>query len=350
VFEGQNSYSLREETAKRRLYRTAFSEQEIQQVAETLLCGLREYDHRFQRDYERLSLECLLIDQQTHRLYLRDPWLAGEQSSHADPLTSLLLHYPSPEKLRAAHSSKCDDYKEFLSNLFSVGAIALELKRLEFADGIYLKKREVNYEEVRGRIAEVADERLRKGLECLMNDNPNERKKIYQLWGIENREEHYLQPILTHKDDTSINKVQQRNPRDASPISLSNFHPSAAQLQQQGLKMVPSEVLIVPPLTIQQKGRTDPPPSSRTNGSNHSPIRQTHPQIIYQPKPTFSPLPTNNIQFQPPYFHPLSTKPPTSPLPSFLQFNHPPNPHYPPVNTIPNGVFPPPFTPPPSFH
>jgi hypothetical protein len=144
VFQGQNSYSLREESAKRRLYRTAFHEGEIQQVAETLLCGLREYDHRFQRDYERLSLESLLIDQQTHRLYLRDPWLGGETAGQSDPVNSLLLHYPSPEKLRAAHSNKCEDYKELLSNLFSVGAIALELKRLEFADGIYLKKREVN--------------------------------------------------------------------------------------------------------------------------------------------------------------------------------------------------------------
>ena len=82
-------------------------------MAETLLCGLREYDHRFQRDYDRLSLDSLVIDQRTHRLYLRDPWLAGDNNSGAqnDPLTSLLLHYPSPEKLRTAYSSKCEDYK-----------------------------------------------------------------------------------------------------------------------------------------------------------------------------------------------------------------------------------------------
>jgi hypothetical protein len=153
-------------------------------VAETFLCGLREYDHRFQRDYDRLSLESLVIDQKTKRLYLRDPWLAGEQPGHSDPLTSLLLHYPSPEKLRTAYSSRCEDYKEFLSNLFSVAAIALELKRLDFADGIYLKKREVNYEEIRVRLGEFGNERLRKGLECLLDANPNERKKIYQMWGI----------------------------------------------------------------------------------------------------------------------------------------------------------------------
>jgi hypothetical protein len=37
---------------------------------------------------------------------------------------------------------------------------------------------------------------MRKGLECLLNADPNERKKIFQMWGIENKEEHYLRPIL----------------------------------------------------------------------------------------------------------------------------------------------------------
>ncbi len=179
-----------------------------------------------------------------------------------------------------------------------------------------------------------------------MDGNPSERKKIYQLWGIENREEHYLQPILTSKDNTPINQAQ-RNSRDASPISLSHYHPSAAQLQQQGLKMVPSEVLLVPPLTIQQNGRTDPPVSSRTNASDHSPIRQTYPQIIYHPKPTFVPSTTNHVQFQQPaYFQTPTTRQPTS-LPSFLQFNHPPNHHH--LNSTPSSQLSPNFAPPPSF-
>ena len=46
-----------------------------------------------------------------------------------------------------------EDYKDFLSNLFTIGAIALQLNRLEFADGIYVKKKEVNYEEINHRLA-----------------------------------------------------------------------------------------------------------------------------------------------------------------------------------------------------
>ena len=54
--------------------------------------------------------------------------------------------YPSPEKLASLASPKMEALNEFLSNLFSVGAIALELKRLEFADGIYSKRKEVQYD------------------------------------------------------------------------------------------------------------------------------------------------------------------------------------------------------------
>jgi len=36
-----------------------------------------------------------------------------------------------------------ESFNEFLSNLFSVGVICLELKRLDFADAIYSKRREV---------------------------------------------------------------------------------------------------------------------------------------------------------------------------------------------------------------
>ena len=44
------------------------------------------------------------------------------------------------------------EVREFLSNLFSIGVIALELKRLEFADSIYIRKREINAEEVGRRL------------------------------------------------------------------------------------------------------------------------------------------------------------------------------------------------------
>jgi hypothetical protein len=120
---------------------------------ETFLCGLREYDHRFQRDYTQLSLDSIVIDQKSKKITLKDPWLASAQSSdHTDAITSLLLQYPSPEKLRTAMSSKLEDFKEVLSNLFSIGVMALELNRLEFADGIYTRKKEVNYDEIKLRL------------------------------------------------------------------------------------------------------------------------------------------------------------------------------------------------------
>ena len=72
----------------------------------------------------------------------------------------------------------------FMSNLFSVGVICLELKRLEFADKVYNKKKEVNYEEVARRVEEIQDGRLRKGVAMLLDGNPQERKKVFQVWGV----------------------------------------------------------------------------------------------------------------------------------------------------------------------
>ena len=193
IFQGENSYSLREEFAKRRMYQQRpFSEQEIQQIAETYLCGLREYSHRFQKEFDQMSLESLNIDPRSGRMNLKDPWLS--EHHHSDEHSHLMLGYPSPEKLRTAYSAKTEEVNMFMSNLFSVGVICLELKRLEFADGVYSKKKEVSYEEVARRVEEIRDLRLRQGVAMLLDGNPLERKKVYQVWGVENREEHYIQP------------------------------------------------------------------------------------------------------------------------------------------------------------
>jgi len=68
------------------------------QIIETYLCGLREYNHRFQREYERLSLDSIAIDQKSKKINLKDPWLNVSQndSDHADNITQILLNYPSP--------------------------------------------------------------------------------------------------------------------------------------------------------------------------------------------------------------------------------------------------------------
>lgn len=176
-----------------------------------------------------------MIDQKSKRIWLKDPWLATTQAGdHADSVTALLLQYPSPEKLRTALSNKMEDYKEFLSNLFSVAVIALELTRLEFADSIYTRKKEVNYEEIKARLGEIKSERLRKGMECLLDPNPTERKRIYQMWGIENKEEHFLEPIQPQKlqqQQSSPNLAISTNKQQA-PVQSSKFRFPSIPLQE----------------------------------------------------------------------------------------------------------------------
>ncbi len=92
--------------------------------------------------------------------------------------------YPSPEKLTAALSPKVVSFNEFLSNLFSVGVISLELKRLDFADTVYNKKRELNIEDIRSRLMEFRDGKLRRGIEMLLDVEPNRRKEVYMIWGV----------------------------------------------------------------------------------------------------------------------------------------------------------------------
>jgi hypothetical protein len=68
--------------------------------------------------------------------------------------------------------------------LFSVGVISLELKRLDFADTVYNKKRELNIEDIRSRLMEFRDGKLRRGIELLLDAEPNRRKEVYMIWGV----------------------------------------------------------------------------------------------------------------------------------------------------------------------
>jgi hypothetical protein len=90
-----------------------------------LLCGLREYDMRFQRNYDRLSFDSLIIDQKNYHIYLKDPWLNKTLNQADDGSSHSPLYYPSPEKLNATYSNKLEDFNEFLSNLFTTGVMAL---------------------------------------------------------------------------------------------------------------------------------------------------------------------------------------------------------------------------------
>jgi hypothetical protein len=102
--------SLKQELAKRKLQHESFKEQEILHVLQTYLCGLREYSQRFHRNFERLNLDSISIDERTRKLTLKDPWLVANNSNSLDTFSQMLTTYPSPEKLGAAYGSKLNTY------------------------------------------------------------------------------------------------------------------------------------------------------------------------------------------------------------------------------------------------
>jgi hypothetical protein len=55
---------------------------------------------------------------------------------------------------------------------------------MESMDEIYIRKREIDHELVQRRLREIRNDRLRQGIECLLSVNPQERKNVYQIWGI----------------------------------------------------------------------------------------------------------------------------------------------------------------------
>jgi hypothetical protein len=103
----------------------------------------------------------------------------------------------------------------------------------------------------------------------LLNPIPTERKKIYQIWGIENREEHYLERLLAQNEEIPIAKIQGKvekfrssQPQQTSVQSSKFRFPSTSippqqqqpqqQPQPQKLTKVPSEAIFtLPPLNIQ---------------------------------------------------------------------------------------------------
>ena len=62
-----------------------------------MLSGTREYNNTFKRIHKPTALDCVCIEPGTHRIYLKDPWLASGKASSS--FNSVMLSYPSPEKL-----------------------------------------------------------------------------------------------------------------------------------------------------------------------------------------------------------------------------------------------------------
>ena len=86
------------------------------------------------------------------------------QREHSSNITQIMQSYLSTKKMNDMHSPVMGNSNEFTSMLFSIGVISLELKRLEFADGVYLGKKEVNHEEIAKRVSEFRDVGLRNGI------------------------------------------------------------------------------------------------------------------------------------------------------------------------------------------
>jgi len=67
---------------------------------------------------------------------------------------------------------------------------------------------------VRGRLREIKNDKLRIGLACLLDLNPNQRKNIYSLWDVENKDQHFVTLFGEHKNSSTMNvssvKAQQK--------------------------------------------------------------------------------------------------------------------------------------------
>lgn len=98
-------------------------------------------------------------------MHLQDPWLIEDKmgTCNTERITELMLSYPSPEKLKAAFNSKMSDYDQFESNLFSIGAIGLDLYQLDRSGRLYTKK-EIDFNEIQHRLKDIKNPKLKIGL------------------------------------------------------------------------------------------------------------------------------------------------------------------------------------------
>jgi hypothetical protein len=102
---------------------------------------------------------------------------------------------------------------------------------------------------------------------CLLSSNPLERKMIYQMWGIENKESHYLQPVLRQKAGTVNSPSNQTSYNRTSKFQF----PPSPHRDQATLQFVPSETILVPSLPLSNHHSTlQQPLSTRSNPARDS--------------------------------------------------------------------------------
>jgi len=58
-----------------------------------------------------LGIDSMVLDQPSHRIYLRDPWLGIQpETENGNKMTLLMQSYPSPEKLNLLLSHRNSTY------------------------------------------------------------------------------------------------------------------------------------------------------------------------------------------------------------------------------------------------
>lgn len=83
------------------------------------------------------------------------------------------------------------------------------------------------------RLSEIHDQKLRRGIELLLDPDPNRRKEVYMIWGIENKEKHFLTPLNEEKVTAEMDQHSQRD---------SNIHQKKRTNSKVNLNPQPQEV------------------------------------------------------------------------------------------------------------
>lgn len=99
---------------------------------------------------------------------LSDPWLSAHQIN---------MHvYDSPEKIKSISSTMEEHYDVYLSDLFSLGVVILEIYHLEFMDDVYNKNgRMINRELLERRLNTITNSKLRRYTGLLLDPQPEKR-------------------------------------------------------------------------------------------------------------------------------------------------------------------------------
>jgi hypothetical protein len=115
----------------------------------------------------------------------------------------------------------------------------------------------------------------------LLSRDPASRKQVYSIWGIENREKHFLAPF-----SEAVNVRQSQMVSDLADTKKKGG-PKASNIQQTGTVQGAISPVYIPPLPLGQIGNRQNSPSIQfstarnTSDSNRTAVIQNNPQYIH---------------------------------------------------------------------